>query len=135
MRLRVQQAPGPRDALGRVKIDMPNPMSIYLHDTPNRPAFNREDRALSHGCIRVQNIEDLAGQLRGSDDLEESLADPSKTKVLQLEKSIPVYIVYFTAQADADGTVNLLDAPYGRDQALLEKPGTAPRGSMVMAAR
>ncbi len=132
--VKVVQAPGPSNALGRVKIDMPNPLSIYLHDTPVKSAFKREDRALSHGCIRVQNIEELAAQLRGSADLEEALANPSKTKVLQLEKSVPVYIVYFTAQADSDGTVTLLDDPYGRDQALVDKLG-GPGGSMVLAIR
>ena len=83
----------------------------------------------------MQNIEDLAAQLRGSPDLEEALAYPSRTKVLQLEKSVPVYIVYFTAQADGDGTVTLLEDPYGRDQALLERLGGAAKGSTVMAVR
>lgn len=134
-KVRMRQAPGPTNALGRVKIDMPNPMAIYLHDTPNRAAFGREKRALSHGCVRVANIEELAGQLRGGADVEEALAHPTSTKVLQLEKSVPVYIVYFTAQADGDGVVTLLDDPYGRDQALVRQLGGPGSGAMVMAAR
>lgn len=132
--LRVMQAPGPRNALGRIKIGMPNPMSIYLHDTPDKAAFNRKDRALSHGCVRVQNIEELANLLDDDGELEDALADPRKTKTLPLEKSVPVYIAYFTAEADPDGHVQLLDDPYGRDQALLVQLGGTSGNAVRMAA-
>ena len=133
--LMVRQAPGPRNALGRIKIDMPNPMAIYLHDTPNKAAFNKTDRALSHGCIRVQNIEELAALLHGQ-DLDEALADPTRTRVLQLEKSVPVYIVYFTARADADGTIRYLNDPYRHDQALVDRIGNSgDHNTLRMAAR
>ena len=112
-----RQPPGPRNALGQIKIDMPNPYAIYLHDTPVKSAFTRDKRALSHGCIRVQNISELASALEGTGQVDEALAQP-KTKVLQLQKSMPVYIVYFTAQADANGTIRYLDDPYGRDTKL-----------------
>ncbi|HET8611703.1 MAG TPA: L,D-transpeptidase family protein, partial [Sphingomonas sp.] len=56
----IRQRPGPNNALGRLKLDMPNPYAIYLHDTPAKWAFAKEDRALSHGCIRVENITELA---------------------------------------------------------------------------
>ncbi|RYG23352.1 MAG: L,D-transpeptidase, partial [Burkholderiales bacterium] len=134
--LMVRQAPGPRNALGRIKIDMPNEHAIYLHDTPNKAAFDRDDRALSHGCIRVQNIQELAALLEGGAGLDEALADPAQTKVLQLEKSVPVYLAYFTAQANVDGTVDLLNDPYKRDQATLARLGRAGvGGAMVIAAR
>ncbi|WP_340317021.1 L,D-transpeptidase family protein [Rhizorhabdus argentea] len=133
--LMVRQAPGPRNALGRIKIDMPNPMAIYLHDTPYKGMFDRADRALSHGCIRVQNIEELAGMLSEGADLADALAEPAKTRVLQLQKSVPVYIVYFTAQADADGTVSLLSDPYRRDQALIERLDGSGEDTVWMAAR
>ncbi|MBO9375323.1 L,D-transpeptidase family protein [Sphingomonas histidinilytica] len=129
------QAPGPSNALGRIKIDMPNPHAIYLHDTPNRAVFARQNRALSHGCIRVENIEELAAMLQGGDGLDEALADPRKTKVLQLERSVPVYLVYFTAQADPDGTVRSVGDPYGRDKALLAKLGAAMEGELQVAGR
>ena len=83
---------------------MPNEHAIYLHDTPNKAAFNRETpRALSHGCVRVENIAELAsppvlGQQRTLDD--RAGESPTRTKVLQLQRTMPVYIVYFTAQAD-----------------------------------
>ena len=127
--LMVRQAPGPRNALGRVKIDMPNPLAIYLHDTPDKAVFDKSERALSHGCVRVQNIEELAALLQGRGELDEALASPRTTRVLQLEKSVPVYIVYFTAEADPDGSIRYLGDPYQRDSALLERmddPGQMP---------
>lgn len=133
--LSVRQAPGPRNALGRIKIDMPNPHAIYLHDTPQKTAFDRTDRALSHGCVRVQNIEELAALLHGGVELDEALADPAKTKVLQLQKSVPVYIVYFTAEAQPDGTIRYFDDPYQRDQALLGRIGAQGGSAVQMAAR
>ncbi|KRB81129.1 hypothetical protein ASE00_14025 [Sphingomonas sp. Root710] len=133
--LNVRQAPGPRNALGRIKIDMPNSHAIYLHDTPQKAAFERTDRALSHGCVRVQNIEELAALLHGGVELDDALADPAKTKVLQLQKSVPVYIAYFTAEAQPDGTIRYLGDPYQRDQALLERIGAQGGSPIRMAAR
>ena len=119
--LMVRQPPGPRNALGRVKIDMPNPLAIYLHDTPDKAAFDRTERALSHGCVRVQNIEELVALLHDRVELDEALASPRTTRVLQLERSVPVYIVYFTAEADPDGSIRYLGDPYQRDPALLDR--------------
>jgi len=132
--LMVRQAPGPGNALGRIKIDMPNPHAIYLHDTPNKAAFDRENRALSHGCIRVQNIEELAALLQNGLGLDEALADPATTRVLQLDRSVPVYIVYFTAEAGQDGAVRLLDDPYGRDQAMLDRMSGSSERPLKMVA-
>lgn len=131
----VQQAPGPGNALGRIKIDMPNPHAIYLHDTPNRTVFDRENRALSHGCVRVQNIEELAALLQGGAGLDEALADPHKTVRLQLQKSVPVYLVYFTLQADANGTIRFVGDPYQRDRALLSQLGRMKSEGATMALR
>lgn len=130
------QAPGPTNALGRIKIDMPNPHAIYLHDTPNHAVFARQNRALSHGCVRVENIQELAAMLQGDiGSLDEALAEPRKTRTFQLQKSMPVYLVYFTAQADADGTIRYVGDPYGRDKALLAKLGAGGGGSMQVAVR
>jgi murein L,D-transpeptidase YcbB/YkuD len=129
------QAPGPTNALGRIKIDMPNPDAIYLHDTPNHNVFSRENRALSHGCVRVENIEGLAALLHDEMQLDDALADPSKTKVFQLQRSIPVYLTYFTLEATADGRVTRIGDPYKRDGAMIAQLGGAPGRAAVMAAR
>lgn len=133
--LNVRQAPGPSNALGRIKIDMPNAHAIYLHDTPQKAAFSRTNRALSHGCVRVQNIQELAAMLQDGIELDDALADPTRTKVLQLEKSVPVYIVYFTAEAQPDGTIRYLGDPYRRDQALLAQIGKPGPSAIRMASR
>ncbi|ATE64335.1 L,D-transpeptidase family protein [Rhizorhabdus dicambivorans] len=133
--VRAVQAPGPTNALGRIKIDMPNPHAIYLHDTPNHAVFDRENRALSHGCVRVQNIQELAALLQGGDGLDDALAEPSKTRTFQLGRSIPVYLVYFTAQAERDGSIRFVGDPYGRDAALLRQLGGPGSGAVQMAAR
>jgi murein L,D-transpeptidase YcbB/YkuD len=112
----IRQKPGPDNALGRLKIDMPNPYAIYLHDTPAKAAFGRPMRALSHGCIRVKDIPDLANQIY-TDGVDTALAGP-ETQTLQLEKSVPVYIVYFTAAVN-DGQVVTYGDPYKQDGAIL----------------
>jgi L,D-transpeptidase YcbB len=132
---RVQQAPGPTNALGRIKIDMPNPHAIYLHDTPNRAAFGRTNRALSHGCVRVENIAELATMLDGGAPLDEALSDPRRTVRFELEKSVPVYIVYFTLEAGPDGILREVGDPYGRDQAMLGRMMRPAGGSTQVAVR
>ncbi|MGC6330260.1 L,D-transpeptidase family protein [Rhizorhabdus sp. FW153] len=129
------QAPGPTNALGRIKIDMPNPDAIYLHDTPNHSVFRREHRALSHGCVRVENIEGLAALLHDEMQLNDALADQSTTRVFQLQRSIPVYLTYFTLEATPDGRVTRIGDPYKRDSATIAQLGDAPGRAAVMAAR
>ena len=121
--LRYRQAPGPRNALGKIKIDMPNAHAIYLHDTPSKALFERDSRAFSHGCIRVKDIERLAAELV-EDDAATSVqlaraAAGSANRTLRLDRTLPVYLVYFTADVGADGRVVALEDPYGRDRRLL----------------
>lgn len=114
----VQQRPGPMNALGRVKIDMPNPHAIYLHDTPSKAAFARTDRALSHGCIRVKGIDRLAEDLDGAGAVTTALAGPA-TASITLQRTMPVYIVYMTAVAESGGKVSPIKDIYVRDARLL----------------
>jgi murein L,D-transpeptidase YcbB/YkuD len=120
----VMQPPGPRNALGRIKFNLVNDQAIYLHDTNAKAAFGKQDRALSHGCVRVKGIDQLAAELmnQGGDDarLEEALARP-QTATLRLPQTWPVYIVYFTADADPDGsgTIVTYRDPYGYDSRVL----------------
>jgi murein L,D-transpeptidase YcbB/YkuD len=125
----LRQPPGPRNALGRVKIDLPNPHAIYLHDTPAKQYFAKESRAYSHGCIRVQDAERLAAELvkldSGSDAIVERGLKTYATQTVKLRQSRPVWLVYFTADVGPDGRLRLLEDPYNRDTRLLaqlEKP-------------
>jgi murein L,D-transpeptidase YcbB/YkuD len=127
----LRQRPGPGNALGKVKIDMPNPHSIYLHDTPSKALFAKPSRAFSHGCIRVKDIERLAAELAALDDGNEKAVRQaiagSVTRTLRLTNKRPVYLVYFTAQVGPDGSVQALEDPYGRDRRVIEALDGATR--------
>jgi len=116
----VRQPPGPRNALGRVKIEMPNEHAIYLHDTPAQALFDRPVRAFSHGCIRTQGVRDFAAVLlapTGQWDraqIDATIATGETTSA-PLAQPIPVYIAYFTAAATTDGNIVTYADIYGRD--------------------
>ncbi|WP_294391754.1 L,D-transpeptidase family protein [uncultured Sphingomonas sp.] len=119
----IVQAPGPRNALGRIKFNLDNDQAIYLHDTPAKTAFKRDQRALSHGCIRVSNIDQLASELmsrEGGDAvaLEQALAG-ADTQTLRLPHQWPVYLVYFTVDLDANGALTSYGDPYQYDNVIL----------------
>jgi murein L,D-transpeptidase YcbB/YkuD len=116
--IRIRQRPGPKNALGRVKIDMPNAYAIYLHDTPAKVLFDKPDRALSHGCIRVKDIARLASQLANPDTVDNAMATYT-TRTLQVQKTMPVYVVYFTAAPDDEGDVETYPDPYDQDDAMI----------------
>jgi murein L,D-transpeptidase YcbB/YkuD len=105
--IRWRQPPGPRNALGRMKLVMPNNHAIFLHDTNVRGLFDKQARAYSHGCIRTEDALGFAGKLlepTGKWDkaaIDQTVAS-GKTVQADLAEPIPVYITYFTAAAIAD---------------------------------
>ena len=116
----VRQPPGPRNALGRVKIEMPNPHAIYMHDTPSQALFGRAVRAFSHGCVRTQNVRDFAALLlapTGRWDRSEidQAVNTGRNQTTSLATPVPVYIAYFTAAATTDGNIVSYSDIYGRD--------------------
>ncbi|MDE2404755.1 MAG: L,D-transpeptidase family protein [Sphingomonadales bacterium] len=121
-----RQRPGPANALGQMKLAMPNPYNVYLHDTPDRKLFAGEVRAFSHGCIRVGNALDFAGALlQGKLSAEQvsAIAGSGRTVTIALPAPLPVYVAYFTAARGSDDTVRILPDIYGRD-ANRGKPAT-----------
>lgn len=120
---RIRQRPGPQNALGNVKFLFPNDMNIYLHDTPADGLFTQRSRAFSHGCIRVERPDDLARTLLAwLTDHEPSYYDELRARRTEqwvtVEDEVPVYILYFTAWADRDGTVRFHEDIYDRDETL-----------------
>jgi murein L,D-transpeptidase YcbB/YkuD len=117
---RFQQRPGGGNPLGRMRFATPNRFDVYLHDTPLPELFLREDRALSHGCVRVEQARQLAalvlaGQTAGRPEaLERALSDTATT-VVPVARSLPVYFLYWTAFVDDEGRLQLRDDPYDRD--------------------
>jgi len=133
---RWRQPPGPSNALGQLKFVMYNPQNIYLHDTNAKSRFNSSVRAASHGCIRTKDVLDLATMLLGDDNgewtpekIKETLAS-KKSKQANFVKPLPVYIVYFSAAANNDGTIVTYEDMYKRDgkviEALLDSKGEVP---------
>ncbi|RJX20198.1 MAG: hypothetical protein C4563_06605 [Desulfobulbus sp.] len=134
-RYRFRQEPGPDNALGRVKFVFPNRHDVYLHDTPTRALFSRDDRAFSHGCIRVQRPIELAFYLLRGDDASwtmervQQIVEGGKRTVIVLKKPVPIHIVYRTVAVDPQsGEVSFFKDVYGRDallqQALLPRGGS-----------
>ncbi len=123
---RLRQRPGPSNALGRFKFVFPSRYSVYLHDTPSRTLFSRELRALSHGCVRVENPFDLAVWALKSDPKwtpEEIRArvDSGKEKQVMLAEAVPVHIGYWTAWAGDDGVLRFGRDVYKQDAGLIRR--------------
>lgn len=143
--LRVGQKGGPGNSLGRIVFRFPNNFGVYLHDTNNRGAFNRERRTLSHGCIRVQKPFELACFLlpeadewkldrirismdiapetdQGKEYLEEHVEDPRPYRLLgysDVSPKTPVYIIYYTAYPNPEsGQVETWPDLYGYDKVI-----------------
>ena len=114
--LRLRQAPGPKNALGLVKFDLPNPYGVYLHGTPAQRLFARERRDFSHGCIRVEHADELAARLLGW-PLERVRAAMlgDRTLTVALPVRLPVLVLYATALVREDGTVQFFEDVYGAD--------------------
>jgi murein L,D-transpeptidase YcbB/YkuD len=123
---RWRQPPGPNNALGELKFVMYNPHNIYLHDTNARSRFNSQIRSLSHGCIRTQNVVDLAktifadeGNPTWTAEKIDAVLASKKTVQANFAKPIPVYIVYFSAAASTDGRIVNYGDVYRRDAKVL----------------
>ena len=144
---RFRQPPGPRNALGMMKVEMPNSHAVYLHDTPSRGLFTAAFRAYSHGCVRVGDAIGFAATLlegvRSRDQIdvlagikkpgaeaklsrtkallaEVQEPEPVKTVNVPLPAKLPVYIAYFTAAARKDGTLSFAKDVYRRDEAIAD---------------
>lgn len=122
---RLQQAPS-HSALGKFKFDFDNPFAVYLHDTPTKGTFSRYDRLASHGCIRLERPDDLARLLlEGSAEwtpeaIDAALAE-GETVRARLPSNVAVYLLYWTAYASGNGTMNFRGDPYGWDKTLATK--------------
>ncbi|WMC11884.1 L,D-transpeptidase family protein [Oceanimonas pelagia] len=108
--LRLVQEPGPHNALGRLKFEMRNRHSVYLHDTPHKSLFGRDRRALSHGCVRLAEPAALASGLGWQ------VPGHERTQVLPPSQRLPVYMVYFTTWSEGGSLVFAGDI-YGKNRA------------------
>jgi murein L,D-transpeptidase YcbB/YkuD len=116
----IRQRPGPKNSLGLVKFMFPNDFNIYLHDTPNDELFNKDVRAFSHGCIRVEKPAELAQWVLGwpADRVQQAMHDGPDDRTVKLPRKIPVYIVYFTTFVE-NGALHFGNDLYDRDSQLV----------------
>ena len=130
--VRIRQIPGDDNALGDVKFLFPNEHSVYLHDTPSKSYFQRDMRALSHGCIRVMNPFDFADVLVS----EEPKISGERIRAmvggreawLNLAKHVPVHLTYFTAWVDDSGKLQTRPDIYGHDAKMIKAMGLESSG-------
>ena len=118
----IQQA-GPKSALGQVKFEFDNAYGVYLHDTPAKQAFDLDQRAVSHGCVRLQRAIDLAKMMLDgvqgyAPDEIDQLVMTDDTRWVKLSKPVPVMLLYWTAYVQ-DGQVYFGQDPYGWDDILV----------------
>jgi murein L,D-transpeptidase YcbB/YkuD len=138
--VRYRQPPGPGNALGRMKVVMPNNYAIYLHDTPTKATFQRDFRAASHGCIRTHNALDFARVLLANPEWDQAKIDATiksgKTVRAKTSVATPVYIAYFTAAAAKDGAgIVPYNDVYGRDAKALASIKSGVKTSLASAAK
>lgn len=118
--LSYSQKPGKDNPLGFLKINFHNSYSVYMHDTPSESIFGRNFRAASSGCIRVQNIKELAAWLledRGEWSMAriEHVKETGERHDVAMKKPVPLHFVYITAWATEDGAVQFRRDLYNKD--------------------
>jgi len=124
-RYEVYQPPGARNVLGLVKFRFPNTHDVYLHDTTQKHLFANAVRANSHGCMRVQNPDQFATVLLGHDQdwtasrVNSAMHGSIDSNKIQLKQHIPVYLTYFTAQVDKDGSLKQYRDLYAHDRRMI----------------
>ena len=116
----IRQLPGAANSLGLVKFLFPNAYNIYLHDTPGKHLFAKQNRSLSHGCIRLGDARKMAGYILRNDASWtaikiDSAMHQQKEKWVTLKKTIPVFIAYFTSWVDGNGILQFRKDIYGHD--------------------
>ena len=118
----LRQGPGDDNALGRVKIMFPNPHAVYLHDTPSRSLFEKDDRAFSSGCIRVERPFDLVQRLlddpRWDAAALQAAVATGRTQTIRLRDPVKILLIYWTVDETDDGRIVFKRDIYDRDARL-----------------
>ncbi len=132
----VRQNPGPENALGKVKFMFPNSHNVYIHDTPTRGYFARDDRAMSSGCIRVEKPLELAELLlAGSPEWPpekiQTAMQQSREQTASLKTPVDVLLLYLTAWTDGNGRVQFRNDIYMRDDLIMNALNKKPEAEKI----
>ena len=122
----IQQGAGSGNALGKIKFIFPNPYNVYIHDTQDKAKFTKDIRAYSHGCMRVQDPQELAKTLLSleSENMVDSVdtwLSRSDRKKIDFPEPIPVFVRYVTCEADTKGEITFFQDIYGMDKTVKEQ--------------
>jgi murein L,D-transpeptidase YcbB/YkuD len=134
----VRQPPGERNALGFIKFLFPNQHSVYLHDTPTRGLFARQERAFSHGCVRVDQPFRLGEIVLGADGYDEQRLRKmigSGERTIKLKQELPIHLTYFTLFVDEAGRLQRREDIYGYDAKVRTALGIHRDGSSYAQLR
>ena len=117
----IRQLPGEGNALGKIKFLFPNSFDIFFHDTEIKGVFQKQNRAISHGCIRLADAEKLANYLLQNDQgwtpaKIKTAMNSGKEQYVKIKNPVPVVITYFTAWANQNGLLNYRTDVYGHDE-------------------
>jgi L,D-transpeptidase YcbB len=122
----LKQASGSDNAMGKIKFYFKNPFNVFIHDTPEKSKFNKDIRAYSHGCMRLQNPNEFAiallkvEQSNKADSVNIWIASGVR-KVVNLPEPVPLYVRYVTCEADSKGKITFYQDIYGKDKILKEQ--------------
>ena len=128
-KIKFRQDPGPQNALGLLRLDMPNEHGVYMHDTPMKQLFAQRGRHFSAGCVRVQDVFKLGDWIArqepgwGEPGRVQDVIDRGQPLDLTLTRPVPVYFTYITAWAEPEGRVLFRPDIYGRDGVRELHPG------------
>ena len=140
--IRIYQPPGEKNALGRIRFNFPNKFLVYQHDTPQKHLFAKEQRAYSHGCMRVQNPEQYAevllsisqpGERYTAERIRKMYGDSERT--INFKTPIPVHLTYQTAFVDDAGQLQTRPDIYGHDKTILDLMRNGRGGADTPIAR
>lgn len=132
----VRQDPGPENALGRVKFMFSNNYNVYIHDTPAKGYFARDDRAMSSGCIRIEKPFELAELLLAdspewpSEKIHAAMQQNSE-QTASLKTPVDVVLLYLTAWTDGNGQVQFRQDIYKRDEMILNALNQKPKTEKI----
>jgi murein L,D-transpeptidase YcbB/YkuD len=117
----LEQRAGPGAGLGQFLFELPNRFDVYLHDTPSKHLFARDHRRISHGCIRVDNAQQLAALVMQQplEAIKQTVATGDTIRSA-VPKPVPVFVVYQTAFAEFDGKLQFRADVYGRDAEIVQ---------------
>jgi murein L,D-transpeptidase YcbB/YkuD len=125
-----KQNPGADNSLGQIKFIFTNPYAIYLHDTPAQAIFKQANRAVSHGCVRVEQPMKLQEFLLNDQSESEKIINETESasrganvssRWVKIQNPVPVFIAYYTAWTNDDGSLITSKDVYGYDQQLVAK--------------